>query len=53
MIKEAEVLLKFWDEAVQTDTYLRNRCDTGPETDTGRISPKEVWTGIRPLIDHI
>ncbi len=51
MIKESGLLLKFWDEAAKTDAYLRNRCDTGPELECGRINPEEAWTGIRPSID--
>jgi hypothetical protein len=42
MLKEAHLLIEFWDEAVEADTYMRNRTATGPVIDGMTVSPKEV-----------
>ncbi|POS86231.1 hypothetical protein EPUL_003290 [Erysiphe pulchra] len=52
MLKEAELPIEFWDEAVSTDVYLRNRTNTGPITDGKITSPEGAWTGITPSIEH-
>jgi hypothetical protein len=33
MLKEAGLLLEFWNEAAMTQAYLRNQTAVGPETD--------------------
>jgi hypothetical protein len=53
MLKDAGLPIEFWDEAVEADTYMRNRTDTGPTIDGKRISPEEAFTGKMPSIDHI
>jgi hypothetical protein len=53
MLKDAGLLIEFWDEAVEADTYMRNRTDTGPTIDGKRISPEEAFTGKTPSINHI
>jgi len=42
MLEEANLLLEFWDEAVATDAYLRNRTDTSLTVNDKVISPKEA-----------
>ncbi|RFU24803.1 hypothetical protein B7463_g11531, partial [Scytalidium lignicola] len=53
MLKEADLPLEFWDEAIEADVYLRNRTDTGPVINGKTVSPEEAWTGVTPSIDHI
>ena len=53
MLKEADLPLEFWDEAIQHDAYIRNRTDTGPVIDGSVVSPHEAYTGETPSIDHI
>lgn len=53
MLKDAELPLEFWDEAVETDVYIRNRTQTGPFIEGLQISPEEAFTGLKPDIGHI
>lgn len=53
MLKDANLPLEFWDEAVETDVYICNRTQTGPVVDGIQISPEEAFTGLRPDIGHI
>ncbi|RFU28076.1 hypothetical protein B7463_g8263, partial [Scytalidium lignicola] len=40
---------KFWEDAVVTTSYLRNRTPIGPEGKT----PEEIYTGKQPYIGHL
>ena len=42
MLKEAGLLLEFWDKAAKTDAYLRSRCADGPVVNREQISPEEA-----------
>lgn len=53
MLKDASLPIEFWDEAVEADTYMRNRTSTGPTIDGKQVSPEEAFTGKTPSIDHI
>jgi hypothetical protein len=53
MLKDASLPIEFWDEAVEADTYMRNRTNTGPTIDGKKVSPEEAFTGKTPSIDHI
>jgi hypothetical protein len=53
MLKDAGLPIEFWDEAVEADTYMRNRTNTGPTIDGKQVSPEEAFTGKTPSIDHI
>ena len=53
MLKEAGLPLEFWDEAVETEAYIRNRTATGPSISNCVTSPQEAWSGKIPSIDHI
>lgn len=53
MLKEADLPLEFWDEAVEHDAYIRNRTDTGPVVDGSVVSPQEAYTGQTPSVDHV
>ena len=53
MLKDAKLPIEFWDEAVEADTYLRNRTSSGPLSDGERFSPYEALHGHKPSIDHI
>lgn len=53
MLKDADLPLEFWDWAVESDAYVRNRVSGGPLVDGIRISPEEAYTGEKPSIDHI
>jgi hypothetical protein len=43
MLKEADLPLEFWDEAVEHDAYIRNRTGTGPVIDGSVVSPQEAY----------
>jgi hypothetical protein len=53
MLNDAGLPLKFWDESVTADIYLRNRTNTEPIIDGKTISPEGAWIGVTPSIDHI
>ncbi|KAI0994773.1 hypothetical protein K3495_g13407, partial [Podosphaera aphanis] len=53
MLKESNLPIEFWDEAVEADAYMRNRIATGPIISDCVTSPQEAWTNKRPTIDHI
>ncbi len=53
MLKDADLLLEFWDYAVQYNTYVRSRLPSSPLINRVRISPKEAYTSERLSIDHI
>ncbi|CCE33421.1 related to retrotransposon HobS hobase [Claviceps purpurea 20.1] len=53
MLKDANLPLEFWDEAVEADAYLRNRTQVGPTIKDRQVSPEEAFTGEVPSIDHI
>ena len=53
MLKEAGLLLEFWDKVVEHDAYIRNLIDTRPVINGSVVSPYEAYTRITPLIDYI
>ncbi|KAI0992923.1 hypothetical protein K3495_g15261, partial [Podosphaera aphanis] len=53
MIDDAELPIEFWDEAVEYDSYIRNRLPLGPTINGKLTSPIEAYTGVRPNVDHI
>lgn len=53
MLKDTDLLLEFWDWAVETDIYIRNRTSGRLLIDRLRISPEEAYTGDKPSIDHV
>ncbi|KAI0997159.1 hypothetical protein K3495_g11022 [Podosphaera aphanis] len=53
MLKESNLPIEFWDEAVEADAYMRNRTATGPIISNCVTCPQEAWTNKRPTIDHI
>jgi len=49
MLLDSKLPNRFWAEAMDTANYVRNRLPTH-----GRdITPEEVWSGIRPGLNHI
>ncbi|KAI1001412.1 hypothetical protein K3495_g6791 [Podosphaera aphanis] len=44
LLKDSDLPLEFWDEAVETNVYFRNRTQTGPLVDGVQISPEEAFT---------
>jgi hypothetical protein len=52
MLNDAGLLIEFWDEAVNADTYLRNRTNTGPIIDGKITSSEGACTGVTLSIDH-
>lgn len=50
MLHGAELPYKFWAEAVNMVTYIRNKCITRA---LGKMSPEEVWTGRKPFVNHM
>jgi hypothetical protein len=53
MLKDTDLLLEFWDYAVQYDTYVRSRSPSSPLIDRVRISPEEAYTSEKLSIDYI
>jgi hypothetical protein len=53
MIKDASLPIEFWDDAAETSAYMRNRIPIGPIIDGKRASPEQVYTGEKPIVDHI
>jgi transposase InsO family protein len=41
---------KYWDEAVHTAVYLRNR---SPTSDLDGKTPYEAWYGFKPKVNHL
>lgn len=40
----------FWAEAINTATYIRNRC---PSRTLDGKTPYEAWTGRKPIVSHL
>ncbi|KAI1000751.1 hypothetical protein K3495_g7446 [Podosphaera aphanis] len=53
MIDDAELPIEFWDEAIEYDSYIRNRLPLGPIINGKLTSPIEAYTGVRPNVDRI
>lgn len=50
MLADAQLPKRFWAEALETATYLRNR---SPAKSLDQMTPFEAWTGRRPDIRHL
>ena len=53
MLKDADLLLKFWAEAVKTDVYLQSCINTDPWVNDESITSIQAFTGMKPSIDHL
>ncbi|KAI1006754.1 hypothetical protein K3495_g1463 [Podosphaera aphanis] len=53
MLEETQFQIDFWDEAVEADSYMRNRTGTGPTISNEKTSPMKAFTGQTPSIDHV
>jgi hypothetical protein len=53
MLKEAGLLIKFWDKAIEYDTYVRNRTDIRLVIDSSIVSPYEAYTSETISIDYL
>ena len=53
MLAEAKLPIEFWDEAVEADTYLRNRLPGGEglRSESYIFSPEEAFTGQKEQIE--
>jgi hypothetical protein len=49
MLSEKKIPKSFLDEAVNWIIYVLNRCPTNAVKD---MTPEEVWTGMKPLVEH-
>ena len=52
MLHGANLPYAFWAESINTATYIRNRC-ISKALGTHKTTPEEVWTGIKPNIEHL
>jgi Reverse transcriptase (RNA-dependent DNA polymerase) len=52
MLKGQGLPLEFWDEAVSTGAYVRNRIMNGPISGDKTFTPYEAYYGEMPKIDH-
>jgi hypothetical protein len=52
MLKDQGLPLEFWDEAVTTGAYVRNRIINGLRAGDKVFSPYEAFYGQAPAIDH-
>ena len=50
MLLNARLSEGFWEEAVRTAVYLKNR---SPTKAVDLITPSEAWTGQRPELNHL
>jgi hypothetical protein len=53
MLKEALLLIEFWDEAVEAHAYLLNRVKLSSKVIGEDRCPEEIFEGVKPSIDHI
>ncbi|KAI1005659.1 hypothetical protein K3495_g2571 [Podosphaera aphanis] len=53
MLEDAGLPIEFWDYAIEHDSYVRNRTDTGPVNDGSVVSPEEAYSGVTPSVDHL
>ena len=53
MLKDAGLLLEFWAEAAKTDVYLQSCVNTGPQVNDEPMTSIQVFTGVKPSIDHL
>lgn len=53
MLKDAQLPLEFWDEAMVADAYMRNRMQTGPTRDGQQISPHQAYFNEKPSPNHL
>lgn len=53
IIDDAGMPIEFWDEAVEYDSYVRNRLPIGPVVNGQLRTPIEAYTGVRPHVRHI
>ena len=55
MLKEAKLLLEFWDEVTEADVYQRNRIMKGPKAigTNQDMSPEEAYTSKILSIDYM
>src|SRR3954469_16406153 len=51
MLHTAKLSYDFWAEAVNTATYIRNRCIS--KALDNNITPEELWSGNKPNIRHL
>ena len=52
MLHSANLPYTFWAEAVNTATYIRNRC-ISRALDSSDTTPEELWSGMKPDISHL
>ena len=50
MLKEKQLAKNLWGEAVETATYVLNRC---PTKQLANKVPEEVWSGRKPSVSHM
>jgi hypothetical protein len=50
MMHDQNLPLSLWIEAASTAVYIQNRC---PHKALEAKTPQEVFTGIKPLVDHL
>jgi transposase InsO family protein len=52
MLHGANLSYDFWAEAINTATYVRNRC-ISKALGTSKITPEEIWTGNKPDVSNL
>ena len=50
LLLDAKLPQRFWDEAISTAAYLRNR---SPTTAVVGATPHQAWFGQKPRVDHL
>jgi hypothetical protein len=50
MLSHANLNQNYWGEAVNTATYIRNRC---PSSGLDWKTPEEIWNGVKPTVNHL
>ena len=52
LLHSANLPYTFWAEAINTATYIRNRCVSSALENT-RVTPEELWTGNKPDVSNL
>jgi hypothetical protein len=50
MMYDQNIPLSLWAEASSTAVYIQNKC---PHKSLEEKTPEEVFTGMKPLVDHL
>ncbi len=53
LLKEADLLLEFWNKAAKANYYIWNCIYNKLKLDSKRVCPEQAFSGKKPRIDYI